>query len=79
VLSPAGGLIDAELYRIERPGILKALDGFELYRPAQPQPYDRRTGKGSLFVRRTVLAGGVRAFIYLWNGDIRNGRRISAY
>jgi hypothetical protein len=71
--------VRAELYRILRPAILKALDDFEVCRPAEPRAFDPRTGRGSLFVRRTILAGGARAYVYLWNGGrpIRPG--FSAY
>ena len=78
VLSLTGRVIPAELYRIRRPAILRALDDFELYRPDQPGPHDPRTGEGSLFVRRTILAGGVRAHVYLWNGPTLGRREIAA-
>ena len=68
VLSPVGQVIEAELYRIDRPAILHILDDFERYRPGEPGPYDPGAGRGSLFVRRTIVSGGVRAYVYAWNG-----------
>ena len=66
-LSPGGGPIHAELHRIEQPAILTALDEFELYRPTEPGPYDVRSGRGSLYLRKAVVARGRRAFVYVWN------------
>ena len=68
VLSRAGGTVHAELYRIERPAILAVLDDFELYRPAEPDPYDPRTGRGSLYLRKVVAVERTRAYLYVWNG-----------
>ena len=79
VLAATGRPIRAELYRILQPAILKTLDDFEVYRPAEPRPFDRRTGRGSLFVRLTVLAGGVRAYVYLWNGSTAGAHKTASH
>jgi|WetSurMetagenome_2_1015567.scaffolds.fasta_scaffold80898_2 gamma-glutamylcyclotransferase (GGCT)/AIG2-like uncharacterized protein YtfP len=69
VLTPAEGLIRAELWRIVRPLVLAELDAYELFRPHQPEPYDPATGCGSLFVRDVVLVRSVQAFVYAYNGE----------
>ncbi len=78
VLSPTGGVVEAELYRIDRHLILQTLDDFELYRPGEPGPYDPCAGRGSLFVRRPIVANGVRAYLYVWNGRTAGVRQIAA-
>ena len=78
VLSPSGGTIQAELHRIDRNSILTVLDDFERFRPAEPEPFDRRTGRGSLYVRKAILAADVRAWVYLWNGPTAGARQIAA-
>jgi len=78
VLAPGGARIRAELYRIAQPAILRALDDFELYRPAEPRPYDEETGRGSLYLREAIAVGGVLAWVYLWNGHSRGARPISS-
>ncbi len=69
VLAPDAGLVRAELHTILRPSMLTALDAYERFRPFEPQPYDPRTGKGSLFVRQVIEVEGVRAYVYLYNGE----------
>ena len=78
MLSPTGGRVHAELYRIERPSILAALDDFELYRPDEPAPFDARTGRGSLYLRKVVTVDRTRAYLYVWNGRTIGARQIEA-
>ncbi len=76
VLTPTGGLVHAELYRIERPAILPVLDDFEQFRPAEPGPYDPRTGRGSLYLRKVVSVDQTRAYLYVWNGPTSGAPQI---
>ena len=78
VLSPLGGVVQAELHRIDRNSILTILDDFERYRPSEPAPFDRRTGRGSLYVRKAILTADVHAWVYLWNGPTRDARQIAS-
>ena len=78
VLSPSGRKIQAELHRIDRDSILTVLDDFERYRPAEPASFDHRTGRGSLYVRKAIVAADVSAWVYVWNGGISGARQIAS-
>jgi gamma-glutamylcyclotransferase (GGCT)/AIG2-like uncharacterized protein YtfP len=67
VLGPLAGRVRAELFVIRDPGVTAALDGFEGYNPDDPSPYDPATGHGSLYLRQSLWAGGVQAWIYVLN------------
>jgi len=66
---PGAGQVHGELHRLRDPTIIATLDAFELCRPADPRPYDFRTGQGSLYRRQTIIAAGAPAWIYLYNGQ----------
>lgn len=68
VLTPPFGTVQGDLFRILKPQILLQLNAYELYRPAERRTYDPRTGRGSLFLRRTIRVGGVSAIVYACNG-----------
>lgn len=62
------GEVTGELFEMRDAALLARLDAFEQYRPDQPDPYDAATGRGSLYRRTTIQAGGVTAYLYLYNG-----------
>jgi gamma-glutamylcyclotransferase (GGCT)/AIG2-like uncharacterized protein YtfP len=62
------GEVVGELFAILDPGVVARLDELEVYRPHDLAIYDPATGKGSLYLRTVVEAGGVPAHLYLYNG-----------
>ncbi len=59
------------------PGVILAAGRVqgELYRPGDRRPYDAHADRGSLFLRQVRRIRGVRAYVYLYNGETRRGRR----
>jgi gamma-glutamylcyclotransferase (GGCT)/AIG2-like uncharacterized protein YtfP len=66
------GWIVGELYRIVDRSVLADLDAFECFDPEDPSPYDASAGTGSLYLRKLVAAGRVRAYVYEPNPDGRD-------
>ncbi len=71
----AAGRVQGELHFVRRMSVLATLDAFELYRPGDRRPYDAHADRGSLFLRQVRRIRGVRAYVYLYNGETRRGRR----
>jgi gamma-glutamylcyclotransferase (GGCT)/AIG2-like uncharacterized protein YtfP len=65
------GQVTGELYRIVDKGVLADLDAFECFDPTDPCPYDPDAATGSLYLRKVILADGVRAYVYELNPDGR--------
>lgn len=67
VLEPATGTVHGELYAVSDRALFDDLDDFEQFRPHAPEPFNPRTGLGSLYLRRSLALDGLSAEIYLWN------------
>ena len=70
LLEPARGEVVGELHLVRDASVMADLDEFEIARPDEPQPYDPRTGRGSLYRRRTLRVGDVEADIYVFNAAL---------
>ncbi len=73
----ARGQVQGELYRILDPSVLADLDAYELFRPGDPAPFHRATGRGSLYLRTAIPVGADRAFVYVLNGLPRSAPRVT--
>jgi gamma-glutamylcyclotransferase (GGCT)/AIG2-like uncharacterized protein YtfP len=70
------GRVLVERHAILDRSVLSALDRYEEYDPADPRPFDPQTGRGSMFVRRTVRALDLPAYIYEYNGPLVHATRV---
>ena len=78
VLEPERGEVVGELHLVRDASVMADLDEFEIARPDEPQPYNPRTGRGSLYLRRTLKVGDIEAEVYVFNAALPPGAPVIA-